>query len=154
MPKSQHQSINDLARYQRLSHRHRLTLRLSGRDREQDSIEFVVEDLSEGGFSFRSDRLLDVGTVFLVELPATEPVAAEVVWSDNQRYGCCFHMKLTSGQLAAARLKAEPAMPVPALDDSIDAREARYPKQIRTIILAACAIVPWAIAYALFINRQ
>ncbi|GGB75554.1 PilZ domain-containing protein [Blastomonas aquatica] len=153
MPKLQNQSANDLARYQRLSHRHRLTLTLSGRDSQQDTIEFVVENLSDGGFSFQSDRSLEVGTVFVVELPATAPVEAEVVWADSQRHGCRFHEKLTSAQLAAARLKAEPAIPVPAFVDSIDTSEAKYPKQIRTIILAACAVVPWAVAYALFINR-
>lgn len=153
MPKSRNQSVNDFARNQRLSDRHRLTLRLSGRDPEHDCIELIVENLSDGGFSFQSDRSLDVGTVFLVELPATESVFAEVVWSDRQRYGCRFQKRLTSGQLAAARLKAEPAMPVPALGGSIDTSEARYPKQVRTIILATCAVVPWAIAYALFINR-
>lgn len=94
----------------RASDRYRLSLSLDGRNDSGEFLDIVVEDLSSGGFSFQSDRSLAIGDLIIVNLPDSTQVAAKTVWQSGDRSGCEFERRLSRGELAVARLKAEPKL--------------------------------------------
>ncbi|WP_425228643.1 PilZ domain-containing protein [Sphingomonas sp.] len=65
-------------------------------------IEVVVQDLSAGGFSFRSADRLPVGAAVQVGLAGSGAAPATVVRVEGVEHGCAFVQPLSPSRLAAA----------------------------------------------------
>lgn len=93
----------------RRSPRHRLCLDAEAEFARGSTAPVIVHELSQTGFLLETAAPLGVGDALQLCLPQEEGIAARVVWSCGQHYGCEFQRRLSTAALSAALLKARPA---------------------------------------------
>lgn len=93
----------------RLSPRHRLCLDAEAQTSRGWTAPVVLHELSQSGFLMETAARLGVGDALQLRLPQEGGVAARVVWSCGQHFGCEFQRGLSTVALSAALLKARPA---------------------------------------------
>lgn len=149
-------TIPEIELSQRTSERHILRLRVSDTDAPSETPEIVVSNLSAGGFSFRSPKALNVGTILTADLPEAGEVTASIKWASDDRYGCKFDRPLNTAELAAARLKSQPTIvpisPVDVIETAPEPAIEQWSLPTRGAIWLAGATLPWIIGGALLIG--
>lgn len=107
----------------------------------------TLHNISAAGLLLETRLPLAVGEVLAIDLPDLGPVGAEIVWQSGQLFGCAFEQALGEAQLAAAELRAGPALlphghapasPKPGLGDSLGVRLNRLRRE-RGLTLAQVA---------------
>ena len=65
-------------------------------------LDVLIENFSQTGFLFLSDRALPAGTLFAIGLSGAGSREARVVWRDGTRHGCEFLVPLPQSKMERA----------------------------------------------------
>ena len=68
----------------------------------------TIRDISLTGMLLETPTPMLVGASFEVELPHAGTIAALIVWSSGEFYGCEFERPISPAAVSAARLQSEP----------------------------------------------
>lgn len=135
--------VAQLYRDARWAARRKVEIEATLRDPDWSPADAVVEDLSASGFRVVVAADLAEGAEVSLGIAGIGLRHARVVRRTEDGYGCEFLIPLTEAQVQAA-LQARPADPV-ALPPAADTGERRYPIRVRLAIVAAGAMLSWAL---------
>lgn len=68
----------------------------------------VVHNLSRTGALIETKARLEIGDTFTIELHGGEARFTEIIWADDNLFGCRFMMPLSQASVSAALLRADP----------------------------------------------
>ena len=103
----------------RRSERRALFLETSGTLPGGLDANVIIHNVSQAGLLMETETALEIGERLVLDLPEAGAVRAVIVWQSGFLFGCAFEQELDLKSLAAAQLRADPA--VEALNPKLDA---------------------------------
>ena len=94
--------IDEATTEERATARYRMLLKAVGEQPGLGQSDVTVHDLSTEGFLLETDAPMAVGAEISLDLPATGPVSAELVWSSGRFFGGRFYNPLAPSTVNAA----------------------------------------------------
>ena len=89
----------------RIAQRYKLRLETSSRSTLGET-RVLIHDMSEIGLSLETETKLAIGETIQVDLPFIGARESQVIWQEDNRFGCEFLDPVTSGDLSAALLRS------------------------------------------------
>lgn len=115
-------------------------------------VEVVVEDLSLSGLLYRSTDRLAVGTAIQVGLAGSGAASAAVIRRDGDLHACLFDRPLPIDRLTAAFTNGTVVQGAFGANDlhlSPEPVIAKWPRQVRALVLLSAGAAPWLFFAAL-----
>ena len=137
----------------RTASRRKLSLVARGATAAQEFATVVIHDLSETGVLIETKVELATGEPLEIDIQEAGTVAATVVWSSGQFFGCRFERRLSKAAVSASMLRND-ARPsgvetagAPAANDAAAAAVAieKLPVAVRMWMLVTLGAAAWAV---------
>jgi hypothetical protein len=137
----------------RTASRRKLSLVARGVTAAQEFATVVIHDLSETGVLIETKVQLATGEPLEIDIQEAGTVAATVVWSSGQFFGCQFERRLPKAAVSASILRNAARPPAMAIANAPDSNEVglpaedvgKWPVAVRLWVLVTLGASAWAV---------
>lgn len=137
----------------RTASRRKLSLVAHGVTAAQEFATVVIHDLSETGVLIETKVQLSTGEPLEIDIQEAGTVAATVVWSSGQFFGCQFERRLSKAAVSASILRNAARPPAMQMTDAAVTNDIapagqaleKWPVAVRMWVLVTLGAAAWAV---------